>query len=267
MAEAGVVKLRVDAVMGLELLFTLPSGSNIDVNKYFTSATEWAEDYYGVPVLSSVIHLDESAPHCHVLLLPLVGKKMVGSDLHGHASKLRAMQASFSERVSSRYGFCRAPSKSRFTLIQRKEAVLLARESLQHHSGLNDSIIDVLLEPHRKNPEALILALGLSMPAPKVRKTKSFVDMMIRPVRKEDDRSKSVIEANPIGLEKSNKRVEREPYSCVGFNLPIRLDASVSLGSYESANAPKDGHYPHVNYVLPAWVKANAYRNELRGIP
>lgn len=92
---AGVTKLRKTAVRALELMFTLPTDTAIDTREYFERATCWAEKHFAVPVLSSIVHLDESAPHCHVLLLPLVNGKMNGSDLHGGKAKLWAMQASF----------------------------------------------------------------------------------------------------------------------------------------------------------------------------
>jgi hypothetical protein len=110
---AGVVKLRKNAVTALELMFTLPARTNIAVREYFEDATRWAERHFGVPVLSSIVHLDEGAPHCHVLMLPLVNGKMNGSDLHGGRSKLSNMQASFHEEVGATYGCVRQVPKKR----------------------------------------------------------------------------------------------------------------------------------------------------------
>jgi len=185
MDNAGIAKLRKTAVMALELLFTLPATTSIDPCKYFEDATLWAETHFGVPVLSSVVHLDESAPHCHVLLLPLVNGKMNGSDLHGGKAKLSAMQASFHEKVASGYGFTRQVPQKRHSAAVRAAAMKLARERLQANSGLVDTVIEALLKPHAQNPEPLLAALNIAMPKPPAR-TKSFVEIMTRPVSSGD---------------------------------------------------------------------------------
>jgi hypothetical protein len=56
-------KLRVDAVQGLEVLFTWPFPGQECPLQYFEDCTRWAENHFNVPVLSSVVHLDESQPH------------------------------------------------------------------------------------------------------------------------------------------------------------------------------------------------------------
>lgn len=71
--KAGITNIRKDAVRGLELVFSLPPATKIDHREYFEEVTKWTESYFGVPLLSSIVHLDEAAPHCHILLLPLVG--------------------------------------------------------------------------------------------------------------------------------------------------------------------------------------------------
>ncbi len=81
--NAGVKTLRKDAVRALEIIFSLPPDSAIDHARYFEDSTQWAEQYFQAPVISAVVHLDEAAPHCHVLVLPLVYGRMVGSDLMG----------------------------------------------------------------------------------------------------------------------------------------------------------------------------------------
>lgn len=184
MVAGNVRKLRVDAVQGLEVLFTLPLHSNVDIQEYFEQATAWVESYYGAPVLSSVVHFDESCPHCHVLILPLVNGRMIGSDLHGHASKLQAMQADFFEKVSSRFGFSRQMRKKRLSQSQRQAAIHLARERLHANSGLQEVVIDELLKPHQKDPAPLLHVLGLAMPADEKRRAKTFVEIMTRPEKK-----------------------------------------------------------------------------------
>ena len=67
----GVTEYRKGAVTCLEPLFILPAMTAIDPRQYFEQAIRWAEQYFGVPVLSCVQHVDKGSPHAHAL--PLVG--------------------------------------------------------------------------------------------------------------------------------------------------------------------------------------------------
>lgn len=123
---AGIGKLRKNCVQALELLFTLPAGTAVDLVQYFEEATAWAAHYFAVPVLSSVIHRDEGAPHAHVLLLPLLDGHMVGSDLHGGRAQLWAMQKDFHEAVGVRHGLARQAPQKRLSAPVRGAAMDLA---------------------------------------------------------------------------------------------------------------------------------------------
>jgi hypothetical protein len=64
----------------------------------------------------------------------------------------------------------------------------LAQELLEANGGLSDAVLAALLKPHGKNPQPLLLALGISMPTSKCRPKpeQSFVAMMTRPVKFDD---------------------------------------------------------------------------------
>jgi hypothetical protein len=114
MMAAGVVKTRSDAVLGIEVVFSLPPDHALDDVAYFSDCTAWAGGYFaGAEILSADIHRDEAAPHCHALILPLVDGRMVGSDLFGGRPKLAFMTKHFHENVASRYGLGRAPKRLR----------------------------------------------------------------------------------------------------------------------------------------------------------
>lgn len=192
MADAGITRQRVGSVMALELMFTLPPNTGVNMHEYFEDATRWAERFYQVPLLSSVVHLDEAAPHCHALLLPIAEGHMIGSDLHGGRTKLIAMQAAFQEQVRARYGMARYAPAKRHSAAVRAEAMELARKYLNANYELADDVLAAILKPHAKDPEPLLLALGLSMPMPR----QSFVAIMTRPTKPE--------QRNPIGRESTN---------------------------------------------------------------
>jgi hypothetical protein len=217
MADAGITRLRSNAVLALELVFTLPANTTIDVGRYFEDATCWAEQYYQVPVLSSVIHLDEAAPHCHVLLLPLLAGHMVGSDLHGGRTKLMAMQTAFHEQVRARYGMARTARPKRHSAAVRAEAMERARECLEANSGLSDAVLAALLKPHVKDPGPLMLALGIPMPIHEGQpeRRQSFVAIMTRPVKPDSPIGKAT--QNPIGKARGPAPDNVKPYTCVGL--------------------------------------------------
>lgn len=122
MDKDGIKKLRKDAVLGLEGIFSLPSEHGLDERAYFQECTHWIQNHFGCHVLSADIHRDESCPHCHVLLLPMVNGKMIGSKLMGYKKNLSSLQEVFYENVSRRYGLERPPKA--LNNAQRKKAAI-----------------------------------------------------------------------------------------------------------------------------------------------
>ncbi|MDX3908023.1 MAG: plasmid recombination protein [Pigmentiphaga sp.] len=103
----GLRRQRSDGVRAIEFVFSLPKGAFREERPYFAACLGWVADGFGglVNIMSADVHLDEGAPHMHVLVLPLVGNRLVGSDLVGGPSKLRALQQSFRKRVAEPFGF------------------------------------------------------------------------------------------------------------------------------------------------------------------
>jgi hypothetical protein len=235
MDNAQVKPLRKDAVRALEIIFSLHAESTIAHRTYFEDATRWAENYFNVPVISSIIHLDEAAPHCHVILLPLINGRMVGSDLMGSRSKIVAHQSNFHDKVGKCYWLARMTIKKRLSASIRREAVELAFNALEVNSGLNSGIIRVLIEPHQANPAPLLEALNLNMPTPKIKGT--FVEIMTRKVKpdKPIGFAKQSIK-KPIGFDVAPPE-NTEPYVSVGFQFPesVSLPVSKSIQSTESS--------------------------------
>ncbi|NDP47874.1 MAG: hypothetical protein GZ085_05670 [Sulfuriferula multivorans] len=216
MRDAGVGNMRRDAVRGIEIIVSLPASSTIDRTAFFTDSLAWAQRFFAVPVLSAVIHLDEAAPHCHVLLLPLVDGRMVGSDLVGNKTRLQAMQASYFEQVGRRYGLTRPKARKRFNQAVRDKAASIAVSAIQSSPELLDrhGVESALLVLVRHDPEPLLAALGLSMPLP-AKSSKSFVGIMTKPCKPE----------KPIGFKQQAKPIgfahavpsNNQTLSCVGF--------------------------------------------------
>ncbi|MBC7676751.1 MAG: plasmid recombination protein, partial [Rhodoferax sp.] len=147
MDTAEVRPLKRTAVLALEIIFSLAPQSSIDHDIFFNESVRWAEQYFAVPVISAIVHNDEAAPHCHVLLLPLVDGRMIGSDLMGGRAKLQALQADFHTQVGQRHGLTRQAAQKRLSAATRKEAIDSAFDVLEANGGLSAAVLLALLVP------------------------------------------------------------------------------------------------------------------------
>ena len=255
MDAAGIKSLRKDAVRALEVIFSVPPEFSVNHQQFFGDSIKWAEQYFQAPILSAIIHNDESVPHCHVLILPLIKGRMVGSDLHGGKTKLLAMQSDYHSKVGQLYGLKRQARPPRLSAALRYLALDAALDILKRNSGLDDSILNVILEPHLAHPEPLIKALGLEMPQSKT--GKSFVEIMTRPTKPEkhigfetrpqfEKKERSKLKEPPlprfkkrkdrdkhIGIDYSNAQKSMQTLSCVGFQ---NQDAAISSNSFALEN-------------------------------
>jgi len=182
MKAARVKPIRKDAVRGLEIVFSLPPVSGIAEKKFFTDAVTWAEGYFEIPILSAIIHNDEAAPHCHLIMLPLFGGRMIGSALIGYKSRLQAMQADFHAKVGQGYGLERQSTKKRYSAVARAKASAMVVAAIRKKPThlCNPMVSDALREAMKGNPIPAIEALGLEMPKTKPKKKKTFAGIMTK---------------------------------------------------------------------------------------
>ncbi|MFZ6801867.1 plasmid recombination protein [Undibacterium sp. Di24W] len=108
-----VKKIRRNASLGIEIVFSLGNGMNIDYEQFFRDCTEWAKEYYKVPLLSSIIHNDEMCPHCHVILIPIQDEKLSGSKLLGGMKETFGMRRDFYKTVAKKHGLAQQRFKAR----------------------------------------------------------------------------------------------------------------------------------------------------------
>ncbi len=207
MAAAGLGKLRKDAVMALEIMFSLPPNHRLDDRAYFTDCVVWVEKHFACPVLCADIHRDEAQHHCHVLLLPLIDGRMDGSNMLGGKQKLMTMHKQFHNDVAARYGLSRAPARLTGASKQVASKAVLLRLRETGDSALQSKLWAVLRDKIETDPTAFLMALGIELEAP-AKKLKPFVDYV---TSKGKGPSK---ESNPIGF----TRPAKEQSLCsVGF--------------------------------------------------
>lgn len=200
MTAAGVGKLRKDAVTGLEVVFSLPPGHQLDDRAYFTDCAAWAGQYFGGAqnLLSVDIHRDEAQVHCHVLILPLVDGRMVGSDLHGGKQKLLAMQKDFHDAVASRYGLRKAPARLAGATKQAGAKAVLQRLRDTADAALQSKVWAPLRDKIESDPASFLSALGIELET--VKKKLKTMEQIFTGKGKGNAK-----EANPIGFQASGK--------------------------------------------------------------
>jgi hypothetical protein len=226
--QANIKPLRSDAVQGLEVLISLRPDSGIDEKAFFEAAVCWAEAFYEIPILSAVIHHDEAAPHCQIIMLPLFDGRMIGSALYGGKARLSAMHSDFFEKVGQPYGLTRPTPQKRFSSVARTTAAAMVVDYLvKHPKSINEPTIrDALRDALTDNPMPIMAALGLDMPESKKPKPKTFASYLTKRCKPE----------KPIGFNQSAKLIsivfalkkeaeKEQSLSCVGFgNNPQVLE-------------------------------------------
>ncbi|MBL8312304.1 MAG: plasmid recombination protein [Rubrivivax sp.] len=178
MREAGAGTLRKNGVACVEVLFSLPVSKAQIEGVYFGACVAWAERHFGVPVLSADVHLDEAAPHCHVLLLPLVDGRMVGSDLFGGPAKLRTHLGSFQQIVAQQFGL-RQAAQPRLSAASSTalSAAVVQQLNQSNDPAMTSAIWNEVRAAIDRDPKPFAQALSIDVKMPR-KKTKTFVQIM-----------------------------------------------------------------------------------------
>lgn len=105
---------RKNGVRAAELLITLPGFEGVsDPRAFFSDSLEWVRAFLKVPVLSAVVHMDESEPHMHVLLLPITLQgQWLGYKVFGGKQWIGSAYQDFFDAVAFKHGLKKsAPMK------------------------------------------------------------------------------------------------------------------------------------------------------------
>lgn len=228
MVQADVLPLRKakkenwQPIVGLEIIVSLPPESGIAETDFFTDAVAWAETFFEIPILSAVIHNDEAAPHCHVLMLPLFNGRMTGHKLVGYKTRLLAMQADFHAKVGQGYGLRRGtPAKrysrsARVTAADRVVTALRRSPKVLDDPAIRDALLDVIAETM---PINLMELLKLDMPEVIAPKPKTFASIMTKncPERKHKNAIAIQSKINAIAIDVAIIDRKDNTLSCVAF--------------------------------------------------
>ena len=115
-------KARKNAVYGVEWLFTASDMSNIDLKQWGKDNLEWVAKEMGKEnILNASIHLDETTPHMHILVVPRYNDKLNCKHyLGGTKYKMRELQDNYFERVGLNYNLTRGQDKVKTNTYHEK---------------------------------------------------------------------------------------------------------------------------------------------------
>lgn len=187
MRTAGFKIKRLNATLGTEIIFSLPSGTLINCVAYFRMAVEWAERYFNSSVITAVCHFDQHQPHCHAIFLPVRDGAWCGSEFFGRRPQIKAMHAAFHEAVGKQHGLRQATPHKRHSAPIRRNAAAHALDIVKLNPGRlkEPAVMQALTDLIAADPERLLTAMQLPMPAQKPIKDKSFIEIMTAPCRPE----------------------------------------------------------------------------------
>jgi hypothetical protein len=243
---AGITKPRKDAVIGLELVFSLPTNHGQDVIAYFNACAYWAGETFGGldNIVSADIHRDEAQDHAHVLLVPLIDGRLRGSDAVGNKRKLSELQAKFYKDVASKFGFSKPRARlSGHIKTQTAQQVL---DKLRQDPAAKSLVWAVIRDSVARDPLSFALALGIDTEAVRTEKPAKSMAQIFTSKGKGGNKSKLIGIESPLKPYRvsdiENKQVLglcRVPTSLTSFNQPpAPADHQPTVINYGQLNKP-----------------------------
>jgi len=241
---SGITKPRKDAVIGLELVFSLPTNHGQDVIAYFNACAYWAGETFGGldNIVSADIHHDEAQDHAHVLLVPLIDGRLRGSDAVGNKRKLSELQAKFYKDVASKFGFSKPRARlSGYTKTQTAWQVL---DKLRQDPAAKSLVWAVIRDSVARDPLPFAQVLGIDTEAGRTEKPAKSMAQIFTSKGKGGNKSK------PIGFESPSKpyRVyEIENKQALGLCRVLTSPISLSQPPAPADNQPTEVNYGQIN--------------------
>jgi Plasmid recombination enzyme len=175
MLKAGIEKPRKNCVLAVEILFSLPIERHaIDTRPFFYDCFQWTLKNFACELLSFDVHLDESAPHAHAVILPIVEGKMQGDKVKGDRPNVLRLNDSFYVEVANRYGLSK-PDCKRLSSKDRQSIERQVLTRLKGDSVMLSCVWACVRDAIHKDPMPWAQMLSI-VPDKTLHKAKSFVD-------------------------------------------------------------------------------------------
>ncbi len=195
---AGVGKLRKNAVLALEFLVSLHPDHQVDEPAYFEQATAWLLKRLGGIAIAADVHHDEAAPHCHLLILPLVAGRMVGSDLVSLPAWAATRRAYYAE-VASRHGLREPPARLHGEPKDRAVKAVLSALQAQHDPLLESACWQAVRQAIERDPRPFAAALGIVLQGKPAQRQRTMAEIFTGTGKRTgEDRRNPIGDANPL---------------------------------------------------------------------
>jgi len=148
--------IRHDAVIAIEVLFSLPAcETNINSSDYFNDCLMWSRtNFCPAELMTADVHLDEAAPHMHVIFLCVTPSKLVASQVKGNKRKYKERKEDFFQNVAKKYGLALPPEK-----LLKADRVRLAKQVITE--------VETSADPLTKSPHYQLIRSQIERdPAP-----------------------------------------------------------------------------------------------------
>lgn len=176
MLKAGIETPRKNAVLAVEVIFSLPIDRHQqDTKPFFADCHAWTLKTFAGELLSFDIHLDESAPHAHAIILPLINGKMQGNAMIGNTGNLMRLINLFHIELAHRYGLSKS-DRQRLSVIDKQSLEREVLTRLKADSVMKSSVWACVRDNINKDPLPYAQLLSVSLSPAKPIKVKSFVD-------------------------------------------------------------------------------------------
>jgi hypothetical protein len=178
MQYAGIEKPRSNGVMAVEVVYSLPIDRHSqNTRPYFNDCYNWTLKTFAGELLSFDVHLDESAPHAHAIILPLIDGKMQGNRMMGGYGNLMRLINLFHSEVAICYGL----SKRNYRRLNAKDKQGIERlvlNRLQGDSVMKSSVWSCIRDAIHKDPLPFAQILSIDYQSVTTAKDKRhFVDI------------------------------------------------------------------------------------------
>lgn len=133
-----LAKMRHDAIIAAELVFSIPSSrSDINHREFLTDCLTWCKkEFPEHPLISADVHLDEASPHLHILIGCVLPNRLLGSKSFGYGRVFNMRNLRFFDEVGKRYGLVVTQNS-----LSSKDRTTLYRQIINKLQNTNDPML------------------------------------------------------------------------------------------------------------------------------
>ena len=217
--------------------------------RFFEDATEYFAEKYGEEnIISAVVHMDETTPHMHLNLVPIVDRRLCAKELFTPKT-LRELQSDFWEKVGKKWDLERGKPGS-----QAKHKSVAEYKAQKILEDAQNKAKDIISKANDRAQTAKLQADGIVSPAAETKQqAQEYLNGVIQSVEEE--------KAKPTPRKK--KQVEEEIRVLRTENAALRqakrigdkdrADLFELYQESERANKSKERVYQMVSDILSAY--------------